>query len=518
MNINIVSITSRTISIEIENDECFYTKNKVNIFLNGDKLGVVDTNVFTIKNLTPDSDYVVWIEDCITKERSGKISVRTNAESAVVNVRDFGAKGDGEWLDTSAIQAAIFACPENGRVFFPEGRYLTLPIFLKSNITLELGKGAVLLGAKKRELYPILPGLIKSNREGKDYYLGSWEGEAVDSFASIVTGIDVENVSVIGEGTIDGNSDFDTWWHEAKIKKIAWRPKTIFLNKCKNILVEGITIKNSPSWTIHPLMCENLKFINLDIKNPKDAPNTDGLDPESCKNVLILGTRFSVGDDCIAIKSGKFCTTEKFPVPSEEIHIRNCLMEYGHGAVVIGSEMSGGVKKVYVEKCIFNMTDRGIRLKTRRGRGGVIDEIYVSTIKMNKVLTPFTINSFYNCDADGKTEYVWSKQKLPVDHRTPYIGSIHLRDIKCTDAQIAAGFMYGLPERKVENVTMEDIYVHFDTNAKLGYAEMLSFAEPMCRNGFYFNNIRKLRLKNVVLENELIEPFVKLNIDNIDTL
>jgi polygalacturonase len=191
-------------------------------------------------------------------------------------------------------------------------------------------------------------------------------------------------------------------------------------------------------------------------------------------------------------------------------------MEYGHGAVVVGSEMSGGVKNVHVEKCIFSCTDRGIRIKTRRGRGntGIIDEIYASSIKMDHVKTPFTVNSFYFCDADGKSEYVWSKEKLPVDERTPFIGNIFIKDIYCTGIQVSAGFMYGLPESKIQKVVMENINIKFDKDAEADYPEMMSFIEPMCRSGFYFNNIKNLILKNIELENSTGDPVMKLNIDN----
>lgn len=396
----------------------------------------------------------------------------------------------------------------------PEGKYLLAPIFLKSNITIELEEGAVLLGAKDRNKYPILPGVLKGLSK-EDYFLGSWEGNPVDCFASLITGINVENVNIIGNGIIDGNASIDNWWFDAKKKRTAWRPRTIFFVGCKNILVESITVKNSPSWTIHPLRSEDLKFINLNIENPKDSPNTDGLDPESCKNVQILGVDISVGDDCIAIKSGKIFISKIKTIPSQHIYIRNCNMNFGHGAVVLGSEMSSGIKNIYVENCLFNETDRGIRIKTRRGRGdtAIIDEIYAENLKMNKVFTPFTINCFYFCDIDGKTEYVWSKEKLPVDHRTPYIGNIYLKNITCLNAQVAAGFMYGLPERKIKKVKMENIYVNFDSKAEEGEPDMLSFIEPMCKNGFYFNNIEELELKDVIVENSETDQIIKLNVD-----
>src|SRR5699024_10394172 len=162
-----------------------------------------------------------------------------------------------------------------------------------------------------------------------------------------------------------------------KTKKAAWRPRTVFLINCDNVLIQGLSIKNSPSWTVHPYFSKNLKFIDLKIENPKDSPNTDGLNPESCENVEIIGVDFSVGDDCIAIKSGKLYMGRKRKTPSKNIIIRNCYMHDGHGAVVIGSEMSGGVHEVKVEACIFEKTDRGLRIKTRRGRGeqGRIDQI-----------------------------------------------------------------------------------------------------------------------------------------------
>jgi polygalacturonase len=519
LKFNVISKTTRTISIEIVNEECFYLKEAVNLYINNERISEINTNVYTINDLNEDTEYSIYIEEIFTKDISEKVTVKTLSESYVINVKDFGAKGDGINLDTAAVQTAIAACPLDGRIVVPKGKYLLTPIFLKSNITIELEEGAVLLGVQDREKYPILPGTLRGASK-EEYFLGSWEGDPVDCFASLITGINVENVNIIGDGVIDGNANFDNWWFEAKTKRIAWRPRTIFLIGCKNILVESITVKNSPSWTIHPLMCEDLKFINLHIENPKDAPNTDGLDPESCKNVLISGVNFSVGDDCIAIKSGKIFISKIKTIPSQYIYIRNCNMNFGHGAVVIGSEMSSGVKNIYVENCLFNETDRGIRIKTRRGRGdkAIIDEIYARNLKMNKVLTPFTINCFYFCEVDGKTEYVWSKEKLPIDDRTPYVGDIYLKNITCLNTHVAAGFMYGLPERKIKKVKMENIYVNFDDNAEAGEADMLSFIEPMCKNGFYFNNIEELELKDVVVENAATEQIIKLNIDKENIL
>lgn len=514
LNLNIISVTARTISFEIINESCFFTLEEVNVYLNKNLISTINTNVYTIRNLEPNTMYQIFIEDKTTKEKSKKVEVKTDCEAAILNVKQFGAKGDGKTIDTQAIQAAIAACPKGGMVLIPQGVYPITSIFLKSDITLYLERDSILLGTNERIKYPILPGIIKSYNETKKYYLGSWEGEPLDSFASLINGVNIKNVNIIGEGKIEGNSDYNTWWLNPKVKKIAWRPRTIFFNGCRNITIEGLAIQNSPSWTIHPLMSKNLKFINMNIINPKDSPNTDGIDPESCENVLILGVRFSVGDDCIAIKSGKLNLEVDNIAASKGIYIRNCHMEHGHGGVVIGSEMSGGIKDIYVEKCLFENTDRGIRIKTRRGRGknGIIDNIYANNIKMQNVLTPFVINCFYNCDYDGHTEYVWSKGKLPIDERTPYIRNIYLKNIKCTDAQIAASFVYGLPESKIEKICMEDIYVHLSTNAKPGYPAMMDFIHPISRYGFYFNNVKYLKLNNVKVKNALTEPIMSENV------
>ncbi len=520
LTLNVISVTARTISFEIINKNCFFNSSSVDVYLNDRVILTTDKNICTIGNLQPDTIYKVFIKDSYTGKRSKEIEVKTQLETAVLNVKDFGAKGDGNTIDTQAIQAAIAACPKNGIVMIPEGVYLTTAIFLKSNMTFYLQKGSVLLGTKEREQYPILPGILESLDGMKKYDIGTWEGNPSNTFASLINGINIENVNIIGEGIIDGNADFDTWWYKSKIKRIAWRPRLIFLNRCRDVVCEGLSIRNSPSWTIHPYKSKNLKFINLNIENPKDSPNTDGINPESCSNVLVTGVVFSVGDDCIAIKSGKRESVDYRNLPSKDIFIRNCYMKYGHGAVVIGSEMSGGVESISVENCLFENTDRGIRIKTRRGRGGtgIIDRLYVKNIRMTRVLTPFVINAFYNCDSDGHTEYVWSKEKLPVDEGTPSIKRIYIDDIKCIDAQIAAGFIYGLPEQKIEEICMKNVYVHLAMDAKPGYPAMMDFIEPMARHGFYFNNVRDLTLTNVEVENASTEQVVTENIDKKEIL
>lgn len=185
-------------------------------------------------------------------------------------------------------------------------------------------------------------------------------------------------LNIVGQGVIDGNAQVGDWWINPKEKRVAWRPNLIYIAHSEYVNVQGVTFQNSPSWTVHPFFSVILSLLILKIINPKDSPNTDGLDPESCQHVDIVGIDFSVGDDCIAVKSRKFELGQKFRHPTKYLYIRNCRMRYGHGAVVLGSEMSGGIKEVFVTQCLFYQTDRGLRIKTRRGRGdaAVIENVF----------------------------------------------------------------------------------------------------------------------------------------------
>lgn len=499
MDFNIIYKTSRSVTIEVLNNDIYNTE-AYNVYVNDELYQEnVTTNIFSIYNLEPNTSYNIKL---IRGFSSVVRKFVTSYEFVTLNVKKFGAKGDGETLDTQYIQACILACPDNGRVYFPKGQYYTGPIFLKSNITIEFDKEAILIGDVDRNNYPILPGVTYTTDETDEYNLGSWEGNPLDCFASIITGINCENVNIIGQGVINGNADKSDWWVDVRTKRIAWRPRGLFLNNCKNISVQGLTFTNTPSWNLHPYFSENLRFIDLKLINPKNSPNTDGCDPESCKNVDIIGVYFSVGDDCIAIKSGKIYMGRKHKKPSEGFIIRNCSMNFGHGAIVLGSEMSGGIKNITVSQCLFNETDRGLRIKTRRGRGkdAIIDGIIFENIKMTDVLTPLVINMFYYCDPDGHTEYVYSKEKLPVDDRTPYLGKFIFRDIDCSDVNIAAGTFYGLPEQPIEAIELKNVSFAYSKNPKEGIPAMMDGLDPMKGKGLIFNYVNKVSISNVSFE------------------
>ena len=231
---------------------------------------------------------------------------------------------------------------------------------------------------------------------------------------------------------------------------------------------------------------------------------------------FIVGVKFSLGDDCIAVKSGKIYMGKKYRTPSENIHIRQCLMENGHGAVTVGSEMAGGVKNLVVEECRFYDTDRGLRIKTRRGRGkdAVLDQIIFRKIDMDQVMTPFVINCFYFCDPDGKTEFVQSREKMPVDDGTPAILRLDFEDIKAQNCHVAAAYFDGLPEQKIEQIIMKNITVTYAKNPKSGVPAMSSGVEECTKKGIFARNIKELVLENVEIEGQDGELLVTEGIDH----
>ncbi|MDD4355226.1 MAG: glycoside hydrolase family 28 protein [Candidatus Izemoplasmatales bacterium] len=505
----ILYVSSRSVTIELLNHEPFYSPKPYSVFLNGKIVRKnMKTNVCSLFHLLPNTEYQIQIDD-------EKISFNTTSESSTADVRRLGACGDGIHDDTIALQSIILSCPKHGRIFFPKGTYLSGPLFLKSNITIELDKDAILLGDPEGSHYPILPARAGVDAQENDE-LSSWEGVPNPTYASLITGIQVENVHIIGEGVIDANAQHGDWWIRYKEKKAgAYRAKGLFLSRCSDIHLQGITIKNTPSWNLHPYLSDYIDVIDVRLKSPKNSPNTDGCNPESCRNVRIIGVQFSVGDDCIAIKSGRVhFDRQDFP-PCEAITIRNCHMAYGHGGVVLGSEMSGGIRDLDVRQCFFEHTDRGLRIKTRRGRGkqAIIDRIVFEDIRMDNVSTPLVMNMFYYCDEDGKTEYVYSKARLPVDDRTPYLGSFTFRRINCTNVHAAAGFFYGLPEQPIGRIELSQVHFSYHPQAKAALPAMMSFLDPMRKAGLIFHEVSEVLLNDVQIDHPVGEPVELVHVE-----
>ncbi len=512
MEINVIFQTARCVSVEIQDGSIFETEQEYEIYVDDRLYGTTNRVITSIYNLKPETKYRIRIGEAET-------TVQTDREFVTLNVRDFGAKGDGVQDDTLFIQAAIMACPKESRVLVPEGTYRITSLFLKDDLRLELQKGAVLSAATDRTRFPVFPGRIESYDETDEYHLGTWEGNPLDMFSAIITGVNVKNVVLYGEGLVEGNAsrEPDNWWYDEKRRRIAWRPRMIFLNHCEDVVVQGIQVQNSPSWNIHPYFSDHLRFIDLKVINPWDSPNTDGLDPESCKDVEIVGVYFSLGDDCIAVKSGKIYMGARYQTPCEDVTIRQCCMRDGHGSITLGSEMAGGVKNLTVRDCRFLNTDRGLRVKTRRGRGkdAVLDGIVFENIVMDHVMTPFVINSFYYCDPDGYTEYVRTKECLPVDKRTPEIRELVFRNITATNCHVAAAYMYGLPEQKIRKVEMDHVHVTYAENPKKDAPAMMEGCEPVSRMGIFAHNIERLILHDVTIEGQEGEKYL---LDGIDSL
>lgn len=501
MDIRLIMKTARSATLELDDGGTYETLEEYRLFLNNEECMLTNTVITNIFNLKPDTEYSVEVK---TKDGAsvGTHKFKTDEEFVTINVKELGAAGDGVSDDTGFIQAAIMACPQKSRVLIPKGKYKITSIFLKSGVNLEIAKGAELLAETDRNRFAKFPGMIESYDETDEYNLGTWEGNPLPMFAGIITGIGVSDIKLYGEGIVNGCASHDNWWHNEKVMVGAFRPRMLFLNHCNKVQVQGLTFCNSPAWTIHPYFSNELVFAGLKVQNPQKSPNTDGLDPESCRDVEILGVHFSLGDDCIAVKSGKIYMGKKYKTPSENVHVCHCLMEKGHGAVTVGSEIGAGVRNMLVEKCRFSHTDRGLRIKTRRGRGrdSVLDKITFKNIEMDHVMTPFTANAFYFCDPDGRTEYVQSREAYPVDDATPVMGRFLFENIHAVNCHVAAAYFDGLPEEKIEKIEMKNCSISFAEEAQTNVPIMANGVDACSKKGIHATNVKKLILDNVVIE------------------
>jgi polygalacturonase len=394
------------------------------------------------------------------------------------NVLDYGAAGDGQKLDTAALNAAIETCAKagGGKVYLPPGRYLSGTIRLRSHVILELEAGATILGSENPEDYPSM-----ENPWGELDPRRDWT-------CPLLYAVDAENITLTGRGTIDGQGAI--WWKRVRLnnpekfppgpqtdadraeaaKLTRERPNLIRLLRCKDVVLERVNLRNSPAWTVHPLLCDQVRVDGVTIQNPATmAHNTDGIDPESCRNVQILNCRIDTGDDGITLKSGRDAAGRKMGRPCENITIANCVVYHAHGGVTIGSEMSGGVRNVTVANCVFQGTDNGIRIKSQRGRGGVVEGVSVCNIVMQDVPTPFSISSFYS--GSDKPEDLHS-----ADETTPAFRDLLFSHITARGAR-NAGVIMGLREKAIENVTFSDVHVQATRGFRVTNAKDIAFLD-----------------------------------------
>lgn len=378
---------------------------------------------------------------------------RAQTHGHVCDPRAYGAKADGRIKDTRAIQAAIDACAAQGggTVRLGSDRFLTAPIVLRSHIRLEIGRGATLLGSQEVSDYPILP---NENRR-----------------QALITSNGATDVAIVGAGTVNGQGQ--PWWAVARAEDRAGspekpRPWLIEIYRTQRILVEGVTLENSPMYNLVPRSSTDVTVRNIKILNPTHAPNTDGIDPFSSHHVLISHVLIDTGDDDIAIKSG----LPEHGVPEEacsDITIRDSTFLHGHG-LSIGSETSGGVQNVVAENIRFHGTETGIRVKSNRGRGNLIENVVYRNITMTNVGTAISISEYYNgYHPDWKIPANDTAQK--VGPHTPQFRNFSIAHLTATGSD-RAGIIVGLPESPITGMTLKDVEIHARTGLTIRNASV----------------------------------------------
>ncbi len=397
----------------------------------------------------------------------------SSGSNKIIDVRQLGAKGDGKTIDTEAIQKALDECGAagGGIVKLSDGVYLSKPIHLRSNTTLQIDENAK-LKATDEPLDFLKPGRDLQNLKGSG------------DFIAFVNGKNLTNVSITGKGTIDGSGV--RWWipaEEARKDKPGYtspRPRLILLEGCKNVKITGVTICNSPSFHLVPKGCENVLIEGITIRSPSIAPNTDAIDPSTSRYVLISDCVIDVGDDNIAIKSGHQDTVHP-NAACEYINVIGCKFLHGHG-MSIGSETNGGVQKLVVKNCTFENTESGIRIKSSREKGGLIQNLSYSDLTMKNVKAPINITTYYpKIPKDG------NDKPQAITSLTPTYRNIRISNVTATSPK-NAGFIVGLPECPVMDVVLENVHI-------------------TAPKGLTIRNA-KVTLKNVKIETQEGPPFI----------
>lgn len=456
-----------------------------------------------------------------------------------LSITEFGGVSDGATLNTAAFAKAIDALSKKGggTLTIPSGIWYTGPIVFQSNVNLHLEKGALILFSSDFNLYP----LVHTVFEGLD----------TRRCQSPISGRNLKNIAITGEGSINGSGDAWRPLKKSKVTDSHWqrviksggvvkdgnywfpsqgslkgdeisdmnvpkgdmtdkewnsvkdflRPVMVSFIECENVLLEGVLFENSPSWNIHPLMCKNVIVDNVFVRNPGYSQNGDGLDLESCKNSIIINSIFDVGDDAICIKSGKDEDGRRRGLPTENVIIDNCKVFQGHGGFVVGSEMSGGVRNISVSNCQFLGTDVGLRFKSRRGRGGVVENIYVNNINMFDIATEsFLFDLYYG--GKSASEALEDGDETPtddvayaVDETTPVFRNIYVKNLTSRNARRAMYFN-GLSEMNITNINVENTTITSTFGGELSESDGIIFKNvkiiPKEGPALILNNVKNM--------------------------
>lgn len=471
---------------------------KYSVYVNGRFCGETTRGDYTVESLEPSTEYVISVcglnsdgEEII---KVGEISIVTRADGGKINVIDFGAVGDGKTLNTASIQKAIDACAENGTVIIPAGVFLSGAIYLKSDMTLYLEEGAILLGSENTADYPI-----------KKYRFEGWEVECYSSLVNTTFETDerLKNITIAGPGKIDASGAVLNKKEREEGK--ATRGRAVCIRNTDGLYMKDVTVKQSPAWCVHPIYCTNVSLNNVKIytrydedreKIYKGMINGDGFDPDSCKDVFVFNTMIASQDDCIAIKSGKNEEGRAVGIPSENIRITDCRFENGLG-VVIGSEASGSVRNVLVRDCTYTHVYSAASIKTPRGRGGIIENVLYENITGE-----YQDSEFKDCEWFRGAIYLDHFYSVvsfdpnieePVNDGTPKIRNIKFKNIKYKSCASNAIYMAGLPESPLENISFENVKVE----GKFGLKAY---------------NVRGLKMDNVNVTSEFEKEPVFVNI------
>jgi polygalacturonase len=381
------------------------------------------------------------------------ITVPAMAAGKVCDARTYGARADGTTKDTKAIQAAIDDCASagGGTVKLAGGIFVSAPVVLKNNITLDIGKGATLLGSPDHADYPAKAEFRAPGTQ------------------SLVSATNAEKVAITGEGTIDGNGE--SWWTQARathnagvVGEVQFRPRLVVFDHCKHIRMEGVTVQNSPSWQIVPYYTDDMTIRNVRVLAPQHSPNTDAIDPFSSSNMVIDHVYADVGDDNIAIKSG-IINSPGPDSPSKNITITDCEFMHGHG-LSIGSEIAGGAQNIHAERIHFKGTDQGIRIKANRDRGHDVSNISFKDITMDDVKTSILISEYYpKAMPEGEVK------AEPLQRLTPFFHNITIENVKSVNSSWA-GVIVGLPESPVKDVVLKNVDIQAQKGLQIAYAEV----------------------------------------------